>query len=81
MKKLVFYLMTGLLFTALTGCLKSRSEGACSGYSPVLDRTYCYDDWNEKECREWDDLEVNGADWTYTPDVSCFDIGLEPSYP
>jgi hypothetical protein len=54
----------------LTGC----GLGACTGYSSILNRTYCYDDFTESECEDYDIEEVNGAHWTFYPDEFCSDL-------
>jgi hypothetical protein len=50
--------------------------GACEGYSDILGSSYCYDDWTEDECDDYDAEEVNGADWSFHPGDTCADLGI-----
>lgn len=59
-------LALGLLL--LAGC---ESLGACEGYSSILNKTYCYDDYTEEECDDYDSQEVNGANWNFYPGETC----------
>ena len=59
---LVFILML-LFITSLAGC---SSTGTCVGSGgDVLLAPECKNNWTRSECREWDDMEVNGANWNY----------------
>jgi hypothetical protein len=49
--------------------------GACDGYSTVLERRYCQDNFDEAECAEWDEMEVNGASWNFHEGQTCEDRG------
>jgi len=50
--------------------------GACHGYSPTFDEDYCYDDWTEDECDEWDVEQVNAAAWNFHAGQSCAERGV-----
>jgi hypothetical protein len=52
-----------LLITSLGGC---SSTGTCVGSGgDILLSPVCKNYWTRSECREWDDMEVNGANWEY----------------
>ena len=53
--------------------------GVCTGYSDRYNKTYCFNDWTEEECDEWDDEEVNFADWHFHEDQTCSERGTPES--
>ena len=63
-----------VLIPFLSNC--GNKEGVCTGYSDLLNRTYCYDGWTESECKEYDKDEVNGASWNFYADQTCASRGL-----
>jgi len=59
-------------------CGKMRT-GACTGYSDLFDKTYCYDGWTDADCEEYDDNEVNGASWYFYAGQTCEERGTPAS--
>jgi hypothetical protein len=57
----------------LVGC--GSGVGACDGYSTVLERRYCQDNFDAGECEEWNELEVNGATWNFHEGQTCEERG------
>jgi len=54
-----------------------RGPGTCVGSGgSVLDATVCKADWTSSECGEWDDAEVNDADWKFNSGGSCTASGF-----
>ena len=49
----------------LVGC----GPGLCEGTGGIVDE--CKQGWSRAECDEWDELEVNGASWTYHGSGTC----------
>lgn len=39
-------------------------------------RVYCYNDFDESECSDYDADEVNGAQWSFHSDQTCADRDL-----
>jgi hypothetical protein len=60
-------------FLAAAGC--GGGVGACDGFSTVLERRYCQDNFSADECAEYDEMEVNGASWTFHEGQTCADRG------
>lgn len=57
------FILALLIITAIGGC---SSTGTCVGSGgDVLLAPECKNNWTRSECQEWDDMEVNGADWEY----------------
>ena len=59
---------------ALSGCVGLLSAcdidgvGSCAGINSDLGDNYrdiCHDEWTEGECKEWDEIGVNGQTWVY----------------
>lgn len=48
--------------------------GACDGTSGILGTYYCYDDWTEDECDDYDALGANDASWTFHAGSTCGDL-------
>lgn len=65
-----------LALVAVTVLLGSCSgTGACVGSGgSVLSSPVCKEEWTKDECREWDDEEINDADWTFRGGDSCDDL-------
>ena len=57
-------------------CIGCNPLGACEGTSGILGTTYCYDDWTEDECDDYDAEEVNDARWNFHAGETCSDLGL-----
>ena len=73
------YVAFGLLLLMLGmiwGCSSSGDTGVCTGYSSILERTYCYGNFTEDECGERDQQQVNGANWYFYEGQTCDDRGL-----
>ncbi len=62
-------LCSGLSLSACGG-----SGGACTGESSP-GNGLCKDGWDQSECEEWDEDEVNGSSWTFHSGESCEDLG------
>ena len=57
-------LLTILLVLGLSACSNS---GSCVGSGgDVLLSTACKNAWTRAECREWDEMEVNSANWDFS---------------
>ena len=68
-------LFTASVFAFLFGGC-STGSGTCIGIGGALTSgPVCKEDWTADECREWDQMEVNSADWTFNPWASCEDLG------
>lgn len=69
--------MRSLIFVLLAAFAAACSGdvGACDGYSPVLKRRYCQDDFSQAECADWDQQDVNGASWSFHEGQTCEDRG------
>jgi len=66
------YAWAALCFVvAGSGC---SSTGACEGTDGVFGHSYCYDDWTEDECDDYDAQQVNGANWTFHSGDTCADL-------
>lgn len=62
---------------AVAGAIDCAEQlGACEGYSELLTKGYCYDGWTEKECRDYDQMHINGAQWYFHPQQTCADRGF-----
>lgn len=65
------------MLMATVQCICSGT-GACVGsggsilYSPV-----CKEDWSRGECAEWDDENINDANWKFYPGRSCEGLGYD----
>jgi hypothetical protein len=58
---LVFLILLSALLLSTCG-----GVGACVGSGgDVLLSPVCKDGWTRDECHEWDDMEVNDADWNF----------------
>ena len=62
------------------GLLGLSGSGAC--LTPPVEYSfglivYCYTDWEEEECSEWNDERVNGSEWIFHSGQTCEDRGLE----
>ena len=55
-----------------SGC--GGSGGACSGESSP-GKGVCYDDWDQSDCDQNQEDEVNGSDWTFHSGEQCEDLG------
>ncbi len=62
-----------LLLSLTAGC--EGELGACEGWSDILSSGYCYDDWTEDECDDYDAEGVNGADWHFHGGQTCSERG------
>lgn len=73
--RMVLLLVFLSLLMASVQCICSV-EGACvaSGGS-ILDSPECMNDWTRGECEEWDDMEVNDANWDFHPLRGCEGLG------
>lgn len=57
-------LLAILLVLSLSACSNS---GSCVGSGgDVLLSPVCKNDWTRAECREWDEMEVNSANWDFS---------------
>ena len=74
--KIFTTLLGSLLLVLATTLLGCEAVGACHGYSDILDSSYCYDDWYDWECEEYDAEGVNGADWYFWEGQTCAERGL-----
>ena len=74
-KNMLLLLLPLIVFPLLfSGCLERT--GACVGAGgSILSGPVCKEGWTADECQEWDDMEVNDADWTFHRGVSCEDLG------
>ncbi len=77
--------MTGVRIVILLLCASSAVHVSCGGAvgqcvasSGSVDS--CKVDWTRDECAEWDDMEVNGASWSWTRD-SCGSRGFTVECP
>ena len=68
-------LVLGLALFVAGNC--TAAIGACAGYSTIFSKTYCYNDWSQADCDEYNTLEVNGASWAFYPDQTCGDLGYQ----
>ena len=83
MRKKRSFLLTGVAVACalgVSGCdIFSSGVGACVSepveYTFGL-RVYCYSEWDKTECTENDELNVNGASWTFYSGQSCEDRDL-----
>lgn len=66
-----------LLFIMLTLIISScDSSGVCVGSGgDVLASPVCYENWDKNECQDYDDQEVNDAEWVFHGGDSCVDLG------
>lgn len=67
------------VLAVLVGVACGGDRGACYGYSSILNKTYCYNDWSQSECANYNSQGVNGASWTLAPGEMCSDLGYTPS--
>ena len=57
-------LLAILFVLGLSACSNS---GSCVGLGgDVLLSPVCKNDWTRAECREWDEMEVNSANWGFS---------------
>jgi hypothetical protein len=57
-------LLAILLVLGLSAC---STSGSCVGSGgDVLLSPVCKNDWTRAECREWDEMEVNSANWGFS---------------
>ena len=57
----------------LTSC---GGSGVCVGSGgSILSSPVCKDGWTRSECQEWDDMEINDAEWEYRGGASCERLG------
>lgn len=71
-----------LVFLAAIVILCSLILSSCSGTGScvgvggdILFSPVCKNDWTRGECQEWDDMQVNGAEWSYMGGETCEDLG------
>lgn len=63
------------LLMATVQCI-CRTSGACVGSGGSIMRSpECMEDWYRSECDEWDDLNINDANWDFHPWRSCEGLG------
>jgi hypothetical protein len=62
-----------VLALAVSGC--SAGIGACEGKNDILQIRYCQDAFSEDQCRDYDEMRVNGADWTFHDAETCTERG------
>lgn len=56
-------LVVALFLVILSSC---GGAGSCVGSGgDVLLSPVCKNGWTRAECQEWDDMEVNGANWDF----------------
>lgn len=67
--------MRAWVWLFLVGC----GPGLCEGTGGDVDE--CKEGWSKDECAEWDDLEVNGADWTFHGSGTCDGLGYTTECP
>ena len=73
--RVVLLLVFLSLLMASVQCICSV-EGACVGSGgSILHFPVCKDGWYSGECDEWDDMEVNGANWEFHMLRSCEGLG------
>ena len=65
----------------LDGCWPFGSGvGACVSDAVKFEylglRVYCYSYWDESDCTEHQQSQVNGANWTFYEGQTCSDRGL-----
>lgn len=68
------------LFALLTGYACGGGTGVCVSdaveYTFGL-RVYCYSDYTSDECAEYNNMQVNGANWSYHGGQTCADRDLD----
>src|SRR5688572_15860758 len=52
-----------------------NGTGACDGYSDLLGKRYCEDGFDQAECQDWNDRDVNGASWNFYEGQTCEERG------
>ena len=66
-----------ILIALVIGSCGGGGGGTCVGSGgSILDAPVCKDDWTRGECGEWDELEVNDADWDFNAGGSCTASGF-----
>ena len=70
-------LLTLLVILVGITCLCSfGGAGACVGSGgDILRSPVCNNDWTSAECREWDQEEINGANWDHFGGRTCERLG------
>ncbi len=76
--RVMIAVLSSLIVCALL-FISCSSTGACVGTGGIVDE--CKEDWDKDECQEWDDLEVNDANWSWHRGDSCDDRGYSVKCP
>jgi hypothetical protein len=70
MPLLSFFIIFAVILSSCGG------SGACVGSGGnILSSPVCKEDWVKSECQEWDDMEINGAEWNFRGGASCEGLG------
>jgi hypothetical protein len=74
-RKLVILIVFLSMLMATVQCI-CGGTGACVGSGGSIMRSpECMEDWNRSECDEWDDENINDANWKFYPWRSCEGLG------
>ena len=68
-----------LFFAAACGLVGLSSSGVCVSEPVSFSfglRVYCYNDFDEDECRDYNAQNVNGAAWVFHSGQTCGDRDL-----
>ncbi|NIS81226.1 MAG: hypothetical protein GTO14_13715 [Anaerolineales bacterium] len=69
-------LLFSLILLCTTILASCGGPGACVGSGgDVLSSPVCKDGWTRDECQEWDDMEINDADWNFRSGRTCERLG------
>lgn len=80
-RRVVFLIVFLSLMLATMQCI-CRLEGACVGSGGSIMRSpECMNDWYGEECEEWDDMNINDANWDFHPFRSCEGLGYTERCP
>jgi len=65
------FIRVGLVLGVWLVLASCNKEGVCTACCGPSGNTYCKNGWTEAECKEWDDLKVNGLDWHFHKGQTC----------
>ncbi len=70
-------ILTSILFAIAFALSSCGGGGACEGrYGAGAGKEQCFDNWDEADCTDWHDREVNGSAWTWRVGKTCEDLGF-----